>query len=313
MSDFRSYNEELRERFGCRVYKVSIDGGFTCPNRDGTKGYEGCVFCDERGSSSRTHSLHRPITEQIQRNIDVRRSRFGAQKFIAYFQSFTNTYAPVAVLKQRYDEAIEAHPDIVGLSISTRADCVDEEKLSLIAAYRKRVPLVCVEYGMQTVHDKTLQLINRKETHADFLRAFSLTKQFELEHCIHVILGLPNETSQDMKITAERIGEYGIRGVKIHFLVAMDKTQLAHDWNAGSWTPMTMSEAVERTCEFIELLPSDCIIHRIGGNGHPKHALAPDWVWKKKKEFREVLHAEFIRRNSRQGSFYNSNPLRMRE
>jgi hypothetical protein len=235
-------------------------------------------------------------------NINVRRSRYGAQKFIVYFQSFTNTYAPLSHLKKVYDEAVHAHPDIVGLAISTRADSIDREKLELIASYRSQLPSISVEYGLQTIHNKTLQLINRQETHEDFVRAIQMTQELQLNHCAHVILGLPNETHEEMIETAKQIAQYKILGVKIHFLVAMQNTLLAQQYAEGKWRPLSMDEAVGLTCDFLEQLPEECIIYRIGGNGHPLHAIAPEWVWQKKKEFATALEQEFIRRQTRQGT-----------
>lgn len=310
MPHYYSYNDYLQKKFGCRVYKVSIDAGFTCPNRDGSKGIHGCIFCDESGSSSRTHAPSVSITHQIVNNINIRRSRYGAKKFIVYFQSFTNTYAPLSHLKKVYDEAIRAHPDIVGLAISTRADCIDREKLELIASYRTQLPYVCIEYGLQTIHDRTLKLINRQETHDDFVRAIQMTQELQLDHCAHVILGLPNETHQEMLETAQRIAEYKIQGVKIHFLVAMQNTPLAQHYAEGLWKPLSMEEGILLTCDFLEHLPPDCVIYRIGGNGHPLHAVAPEWVWQKKKEFALALDREFERRQTRQGECLKSHSHR---
>lgn len=301
MSYFTSYHDTLLKKFGCRVYKVSIDAGFTCPNRDGTKGFGGCIFCDEQGSSSRTNAPKVSITDQIIKNIRVRKSRYGAQKFIAYFQSFTNTYAPVDQLKSLYDEALSADPDIVGLAISTRSDCIDEEKLALIASYRSRVPYVCVEYGLQTVHDKTLQMLSRHETHEDFKKAIRLTQKYELDHCVHVILGLPQESHDDVMKTASVIKEYKIPGVKIHYLVVMERTKLSEQYAAGKVQLLGMDEAVILTCDFLERLPKECIIYRIGGNGHPRHAIAPDWVWLQKTGMIGKINEEFCRRGTRQG------------
>ena len=299
---YNTYNDALQKKFGCKVYKVSIDGGFTCPNRDGTKGCGGCIFCDASGSSSRTNIPSVSITEQVLNNIKVRRRRYGAEKFIAYFQSFTNTYAPLKHLKALYDEAIQAHPDIVGLAISTRADCIDREKIAMIASYQSRLPYVAIEYGLQSIHEKTLQLLNRHETHEDFLRAIRLTQEFGLDHCAHVIIGLPNETREDLLETARSIAENKIQGVKIHYLVAMEGTPLAKLYAEGKWQPMIPQEAVSLTCDFLELLSPDCIIYRIGGNGHPQHVVAPLWVWQQKKQILEQIHQEFQRRGTRQGS-----------
>lgn len=299
---YYSYNEYLQEMFHCRVYKVSVDAGFTCPNRDGTKGAGGCIFCDETGSSSRTHELDTPIRDQVLENIKVRKSRYRAKKFIVYFQSFTNTYDSVEQLKILYDEAIHAHPDIVGLAISTRPDCVDREKLALISRYREKLPYVSVEYGMQTIHDRTLKLLNRCETHEDFLRAFKLTQKFDLDHCIHVILGLPGETREEQLQTADTLAELGVRGVKIHLLVAMENTPLAERYRRGNWSPLSFDEYIDLVCDFIERLPPNCVIQRAGGNGHPNHLVAPQWLKGKRPEVMHTIQSKFLERGTRQGS-----------
>jgi uncharacterized protein len=172
---YRSYSQYLKAKFGCRVYKLTLDAGFTCPNIDGSKGRGGCTFCDETGSSSRAQDRRDSITKQLLGNIEKQRKRFKADKFIAYFQSYTNTYSKPERLKRLYDEALMAHPDIVGLAISTRPDCVTDEILGLIASYQQPARDVSVEYGMQTIHDRTLAQLNRCETHADFLEAYRLT------------------------------------------------------------------------------------------------------------------------------------------
>jgi radical SAM protein (TIGR01212 family) len=299
---YTSYNQYLQKMFGCRVYKVSIDAGFTCPNRDGTKGHGGCIFCDETGSSSRTHFQTTPLKEQILQNIKVRKSRYGAKKFIVYFQSYTNTYASLEHLKQLYDEAIKVHPDIVGLAISTRPDCVNKEKLELIASYREKVPYVCVEYGMQTMHNRTLKTINRCEAHEDFLRAIQLTKDYNLDHCVHVVLGLPGETREEQLKTADTLAQLKVGGVKIHLLVAMENTPLASLYRAGKWSPLSCEEYIALACDFIERLHPDCIIHRVSGNGHPKHIVAPQWVIGNKKGIMNSIHSTLVERDTRQGS-----------
>lgn len=309
MPYYYTYNEFLQKKFGCRVYKICIDGGFTCPNRDGSKGSGGCIFCDEEGSSSRTNPVTSKISDQIVNNIIVRKNRYGGEKFIAYFQSFSNTYGPIAQLKKLYDEAIHAHPDIVGLAISTRADCVDSEKLELIASYRNQVPYVCIEYGLQTIHDRTLLRIHRQEFHSDFVNAINLTRKFGIDYCAHVILGLPGETHEDMMQTAEKIAEYRIPAIKIHFLVIMEKTPLAKE----NYSVLSMEEAVTLTCDFLERIPPDCIIIRMGGNGHPLHSIAPNWVWEKKKEFVIAIDEEFKRRSTRQGSRFKEHSHRQFE
>lgn len=303
---YRPYSQFLKELFGCRVYKVSIDGGFTCPNRDGSKGIGGCTFCDETGSSSRTNEKKTPITQQILTNIAHRQKRFRAKKFIAYFQSYTNTYSRTERLKKLYDEALAAHPDIVGLAISTRPDCVDAEKLDLIASYRDKVPYVSIEYGMQTIHNRSLGRVNRLETFEDFEVAYRLTKERGLDHCVHIILGMPGESHADMMATADKMAELGVDGVKIHMLVAMENTPLAAEALAGQWQPMSWEAYVTTCVDFIERLHPECIIHRVSGNGHFKHVVAPSWMASKRQEVMEAIEEEFQRRGTRQGSLYKA-------
>jgi uncharacterized protein len=298
---YKPYSTYLREKLGYKTYKLTLDGGFTCPNRDGTKAYGGCTFCDQTGSSSREQDLRDSIRTQLLKNMEKQRKRFKAEKFIAYFQSFTNTYAPVERLKTLYDEASVTHPDIIGLAISTRPDCVDEEKLALIASYKQTLPYVSVEYGMQTIHDRTLARLNRAETYEDFLTAYHLTQQHDIEHCIHVILDLPGETWEDQMATADALAELKVHGVKIHLLCAMEKTPLAAEYLRGEWQPLEREAYVSLLCDFMERLHPDTIIHRVAGNGHRQHILAPLWL-QRKLEIMNDLEAEFARRGTRQGS-----------
>lgn len=304
MSDYYSYNTFLQERFGCRVYKIAIDGGFSCPNRDGTKSNLGCIFCDARGSSALVHPPGTSIKEQVLKNIEVRKKRYGGKKFIVYFQSFTNTYASALHLKKLYDEAVFAHPDICGLSISTRSDCVDEEKLSLIASYKKHLPYVSIEYGLQTIHEKTLKRINRCETHQDFVKALALTTSFDIDSMVHVILGLPGETRADMLATADFIAKNPIKGVKIHMLVAAEGTPLGEMYLKKEWCPLTFDEYVSLACDFLERLPPTCAILRLSGNGHPDHLIAPHWIYDYKKAVVIAIQQELQKRHSKQGNFF---------
>ena len=297
------YSQYLKEHYGYKIYKVTLDGGFTCPNRDGTKAKGGCTFCDVTGSSSRAQDRRDSITDQVLKNIERQRKRFGADKFIAYFQSFTNTYDTVERLKALYDEALASHPDIVGLAISTRPDCADEEKLALIASYKQPGRYIEVEYGMQTIHNRSLEIVNRAETFEDFLNAYELTKQFDLDHCVHIILGMQGETHADMMATADKMAELRVNGVKIHMLCAMEFTPLAKDFLEGRWQPMEKDEYVHTVCDFIERLHPECVIHRVAGNGHHKHVVAPLWL-QRKLELTNEIDAEFARRGTRQGSAY---------
>ncbi|MFA6119137.1 MAG: TIGR01212 family radical SAM protein [Parachlamydiales bacterium] len=293
MAQHLTFNEYLQQIFSCKVYKVSVDANFTCPNRDGTKGFEGCIYCDEFGSSSRVHSKKTSIREQIFKNIEVRRSRYSAKKFICYFQSFSNTYAKVENLKKIYDEAISSHPDIVGLAVSTRADCLDEEKIDLIASYKKYLPFVSIELGMQSAHDKTLQLINRQETHEDFVKACKLIKNTDIHLCTHVILGLPGESIQDMLQTAKCLSRYQVDGVKLHLLIALKNTKLASMYKEKKWKPLDLESYIKIAKDFIDILPQKCIIHRTVGSGYPKDIVAPKWVYTKKNHIMDSILASF--------------------
>jgi uncharacterized protein len=295
------YSDVLKAKFGCKVYKVTLDAGFTCPNRDGSKGVGGCTFCDETGSSSRAQNKKDSITVQIHKNVEIMGKRFKAQKFIAYFQSYTNTYSRIERLKKLYDEAMDAHPNIVGLAISTRPDCVDREKLALIASYKRENRYLCVEYGMQTIFDRTLETLNRCETHADFLKAFELTRELEIPMCIHVILGLPGETREDMMETAKVLSGLKPEGVKIHLLCAMKHTPLEQMYLRGEWEPLTQETYVQLVCDFIEHLDPAIAIHRITGNGHRNGLVAPRWLLKKHEVLNQV-EREFLKRGTQQGS-----------
>ena len=298
---YLAYNDVLKARFGEKVYKVTIDAGFTCPNRDGTKGRGGCTFCDDTGSSSRAQDTRDKIVPQLLKNIAITRERFKAQKFIAYFQSYTNTYAPIERLKRLYDEALACHPDIIGLAISTRPDCVNEEILDLIQSYQDAGYYVSVEYGMQTIHDHTLEKLNRCETHADFTWAYSETKKRGLSVCVHVILGLPGESHGDIMATAAYLAGIKPNGVKFHCLCAMENTPLAEDYTQGNWQPLTESEYITLLCDFIEQLDPGTALHRIAGNGHRDGLVAPLWLLNKFEVVGKV-HQLFAQRGTRQGS-----------
>ena len=306
---FKSYNAYLKGVFGERVVKITLDAGFNCPNRDGSKGIGGCTFCDETGSSSRAQDRRASLTEQMLVNIENQQRRFGARKFMAYFQSFTNTYAPVERLKALYDEALSAHPDVVGLAVSTRPDCVDEEKLALLASYAKD-RFLQLEYGMQTCHDHTLALLNRCETHADYLHALKLTREaakaasVQIHDCAHVILGLPGESWEDMMTTARTLARLKVSGVKIHLLVAMRHTPIAKEYAQGQWEPMSRTCYIQTVVDFIERLHPECIIHRVGGNGHPLHVVAPRWLPEERHDVLQDVIAEFQRRESYQGRLF---------
>ena len=304
---YNSFNQYMINLFGCTVYKVTIDAGFTCPNRDGSKGRDGCIFCPTSGASSLVHK-NASIKEQIEENCKIRKTRYHAQKFIAYFQSFTNTYAPCQKLKTIYDQTL-GYKDIIGLSIATRADCIDEEKLKLINSYKDYFPYVNVEYGMQSMHNKTLKEINQCSTLQDLEKALEITQKYNLEYTLHVILNLPGESKEDQLQTADYLAKIGVPNIKIHLLCAMKNTLLANMHAKGLWKSINFEEYISLICDFLERLPPNTIIHRLGGGGHPKEVIDPTWLYVKKDNIVTKVNEELQRRNSHQGSFFNFNEV----
>ncbi|MBF0312943.1 MAG: TIGR01212 family radical SAM protein [Oligoflexia bacterium] len=302
---FYSYNHYLQKLFGERVYKVSVDAGFYCPNRDGLVATGGCIFCDESGSSSLTRkSPTMTIREQILSNIRARSDQEATpKKFIVYFQSYTNTYGSVQLLKEKLEEAIHSDPNIVGVALSTRADSIDEAKLQLLQHYRRTLPYICVEYGMQSIYDQTLKRLNRGETHEHFLQACKLHQQKfpEIDFCAHVLLNAPGEERFQQLAMASYLANLGVPGVKIHLLTALEGTLLARDYHQGRWLPLTFQESVALIADFLERLHPTCVIHRIAGHGHPKQIVAPTWIKEERDSILHHLLLEFNRRKSCQG------------
>jgi len=276
---YSDYNAYLRSLFGCRVQKISIDAGLTCPNRDGTVGTGGCIYCNDKGSGTGTFHQGLSITRQIHQSREKLARRYKAKKFIAYFQSFSNTYAPISTLKRLYDEAL-GFPDMVGLAIGTRPDCISSEILDLLADYAKS-RLIWIEYGLQSANDDTLKRINRGHTLECFLNAVSETRNRGISICAHVILGLPGETPEMMRHTARVIADSGIDGVKIHLLYVIRNTPLHVLYQRGEYTCLTRGEYTDRVCDFLELLPPRMIIQRLTGDPHPDELIAPGWAMEK--------------------------------
>ena len=299
---YYQFSEYLKNKFGKKVYKITLDAGFSCPNRDGKISSGGCIFCDDGGSFSRAHSKLLSVQEQVQEGIHNLSTRFKAQKFMSYFQAYSNTYKPVDELKNIYDASL-CHPDIVGISIGTRHDCVDETKLDLIASYTNNYE-TWVEYGLQSMHDKTLRFINRGHDFETFVKAYNLTKQRGINVGVHVILGLPGETKEDMLTTIKTLAKMGVDGVKFHCLCIFPNTKLYDMYEAGEIKLLEEDEYVDIACDCIELLPSDTTIHRLGGNGLQAIKVAPKWL-NKKFEILNKIDFELEKRNSYQGFYFN--------
>ena len=296
---YTAFSEYLKEKYGEKVYKITVDAGFSCPNRDGTISKGGCIFCDESGSFSKAHSSELDIKNQIITGISALNTRFGAQKFLAYFQAFSNTYAPTEKLKKIYDSAF-CDERILGISIGTRPDCVDNEKLDLIASYKNP----WLELGLQSTHDITLKKINRGHDYKCFLNAYELAKQKGIKVCVHMVLGLQDETKEMMLESAKRLAKLEIDGIKLHMLTVLDDAPLSKIYKEKHFELLDMRSYCELVCDFLELLPPKTTIHRLAGSGYSKTLIAPKWV-NNKFETLNLIDEIFEQRKSKQGAkFY---------
>jgi radical SAM protein (TIGR01212 family) len=296
--DLKSY---LRNRFGCRVHKLPIDAGFACPNRDGRVAVGGCIYCDDRGSMLRQAGGLPSIGEQIRRGKAFYRSNGKAEKFIAYFQTFTNTYAPLEKLQDLYDKAL-AEEDVIGLAIGTRPDCVPDETLALIRSYAKRCD-VWLEFGLQSIHDRTLTAINRGHDAAAFLDAVGRTGGSPVQICAHIIVGLPGESHEDMMETAHTIAGLPIQGIKIHSLLALRGTVLGARYERGELSLMSREEYVATVCDILEILPPEMVIQRLTADGYREIFLGPEWA-RNKLSVLNAIDRELEARASWQGIKY---------
>lgn len=274
-------SDHYRQTFGCKVYKLSLDGGFTCPNRDGTLGTRGCIFCSEKGSGEFAEGSCGSISRQLERAKERVRGKNREGKYIAYFQSFTNTYAPVAVLEQRYREAI-APEDIVGLAVATRPDCLAEEVVALLARINRIKP-VSVELGLQTVHEDTARYLRRGYPTAVYLDAVKRLKAAGLEVVTHIILGLPGETEEMMMETTRQAVAAGTDGVKFHLLHVLRGTDLEQEYLQGRVEPLSLERYGQILKACISCLPEHIIVHRITGDGAKRDLIAPAWSADKKR------------------------------
>jgi radical SAM protein (TIGR01212 family) len=297
---YNDLNTYLRSLFGCRVQKITVDAGLSCPNRDGTVSTGGCIFCNARGSGTGAFSRGLTITDQIIQGKKFLARRYKAKKFLVYFQSFSNTYAPVDKLQRLYDEAL-ADEDVVGLSIGTRPDCVDLPVLELLQDYAGR-RLIWIEYGLQSASDKTLEFINRGHDVRSFENAVKATLNRGIKICAHVILGLPGETRKDILHTAGTISDLGIDGVKLHLLYVVKGTPLETLYRQGTYRCLEQQEYVDLVCDFLEHIPPQMVIQRLTGDPHPEELVAPQWARQKTDTLRKISET-LEERNSWQGKF----------
>jgi len=298
---YSDYNTYLRQLFGQRVQKISIDAGLSCPNRDGVLSRKGCIYCNSKGSGTGLFARGISIKEQIRAGKIGMIKKYKAEKFLAYFQSYTNTYTDCDHMKQMFDEALCCE-GMVGMAIGTRPDCIDEQKLDLIASYTEDY-LVWLEYGLQSVHDATLKTINRGHGAKDFFAAVDLTVGRRINICAHVILGLPGEDRQMMLETAKMLADSPINGIKIHLLYVIKGTFLDRMWKTGAYVPMEQRQYVDMVCDFLERLPKRIIIQRITGDPHSDELRAPLWAGRYRETF-NLIQATLENRDSFQGKKY---------
>ena len=300
---YNDLNTHLRGIFGCRVQKITVDAGLTCPNRDGTLSSGGCIYCNTRGSGTGAHARGLSITRQLTNGKQSLSKRYKAKKFLAYFQSFSNTYAPLPTLKRLYDEALSVD-DVVGLSIGTRPDCVNGRVLDLLQSYAER-HLIWLEYGLQSASDVTLEFINRGHDVQSFIDAVEKTKNRGIKICVHVILGLPHETRQDILHTAATIARLGIDGVKLHLLYVVKGTRLEALYRKGEFKCLEQHAYVDLVCDFLERIPFEMVVQRLTGDPHREELAAPAWSLKK-TETLELVGKTLEKRASWQGRYFNS-------
>lgn len=296
-----SYGSSLRRRFGCRVSKVNVDGGFTCPNRDGVRGTGGCIYCDNSSFSPGGTQPEVPIEEQMAAGMAYHRRRLGSEKFIVYFQKFTNTYAPVERLRDLYLRAL-AHPDVLGISVGTRPDALTDEALHLLEELAK-TRYVCVELGLQSMDDAILARINRGHTLAEYLRSVERLAHRGMAICTHLIYGFPGESREEFLRTADLMASLPIDSLKLHQLHAVRGTRLADMYYRGEFTPLTHAEYVGTACDFLERIPPRIAIQRLYGSAPLAIRVAPNWDLKNNQMWYSVVN-ELKRRGTWQGYRY---------
>jgi radical SAM protein (TIGR01212 family) len=290
-----------RNTFGCNVYKLPIDAGFTCPNRDGSVSTGGCIYCDGRGSPLRQAGPLPSISEQVHREKAYYEKHRHAKKYIAYFQSFTNTYGATDHLQRLYNEAL-AVEDIVGLSIGTRPDCIPNDVLDLFQTYARNHH-IWLEFGLQSIHNKTLQFLNRGHTAEAFLDAVHRASGKGIHLCTHMIVGLPGETREETLETAKVLAALPIQGIKIHLLLALQGTKIGDLYKQGKIALLQKGDYVRTVCDILEILPPEMVIQRLTADGYRDIYLGPDWAINK-MDVLNAIDRELDRRNTCQGIYY---------
>lgn len=301
MKPYNSLNESLQQRFGEKLYKLTLNIGCTCPNRDGTLGYRGCIFCSAGGSGEFAGDPTCSVTEQIESGIHSLSSKRPVNRYIAYFQAYTNTYAPIDYLKRVYQEAID-HPKIAVIAIATRPDCLSSEVLDLLADLNQVKP-VWVELGLQTIHEETAVFIRRGYALPVFHQAVDALHARNLEIITHVILGLPGETKEMMLDTIRHLNTLPIDGIKLQLLHILKHTDLADYYAQTHFHILTLEEYVDLVISCLEVCRPDLVIHRLTGDGPKDLLIAPTWS-SSKRQVLNTIHKELKARNTYQGRLY---------
>lgn len=287
--EYLSFNKYLKDKFGQKVYKISLDGGFTCPNRDGKIDTRGCIFCSKGGSGDFAQNRNLSITEQIESGKKIVEKKIKSGKYIAYFQAFTNTYAPVEILRAKYSEAIN-HPDIVALSIATRPDCLGDDVIELLDEMNKIKP-VFVELGLQTIHSDSAKYRRRGYSLEVYNEAVKKLKNIGVNIVVHIILGLPNESEEDMLESVKYVCQSQIDGIKLQLLHIIAGTDLAKDYEKGLFKTLEFDEYVELIAKCVAIIPKNIVIHRLTGDGAKKDLIAPLWSADKKRVLNAINKA----------------------
>jgi radical SAM protein (TIGR01212 family) len=300
---FHSWNYEMKKTFGEKVFKVMLDAGFTCPNRDGTIAVGGCTFCSARGSGDFAGDRRDDLVTQFNTIRDRQHKKWPKAKYIGYFQAFTNTYAPVETLREYY-EIILKQPGVVGLSIATRPDCLPDDVVEYLAELNERTYL-WLEIGLQTIHDSTSKLINRAHDTACFIEAVEKVRRYGIRVCAHIIYGLPMETREMMLETGRAVANMDIQGIKIHLLHLMKKTPMVKQWEMGLLRFLEKDEYVELVVDTLEMLPPDMVVHRLTGDAPRELLIGPKWSENKWDVLNSIDRA-LERRNTWQGKKWAS-------
>lgn len=300
---YNLFSDHLKQLFGRRIHKISVDAGFSCPNRSGTRNLPGCLFCRPDGSGAVGIRQGLSVRDQLEDGKEVMIRKYKAGGFIAYFQPFSNTFAPVETLRALYDEALNVE-GVVGLAVGTRPDCISARAMELLGGYARRTYL-WLELGLQSIHDTTLSAINRGHDYETFLQTFHAGREVGIRVCAHVILGLPGESRKHMLETAAEMARLRVDGIKIHLLHILDNTPLADLYRTGGVRVMEQAEYISLAVDFIERLHPETLIHRLTGDGPRDHLLAPLWSLNK-WEIINAIDDEFRLRKSCQGKLAGS-------